>query len=190
MSDEIYRIVIPEYITQVLLSKKRRLKYTKTGKVSRVSGTPKYHRIAGNDLWASLSPHIRAKVLKELKLWFYNNYVRNMPTIKDFPISITFTFTGKLGDHDIDNLDIFYRKAFLDCLAGHVIQIPIKSDTISTDNKQKEWDYDTYPPKIPDDSVHFIREVCSRFVPSDEATQHLLTIKIKKYDRDESETNQ
>lgn len=177
---------IPDYVTQVMLSKKRRTKYTKSGKVSKTSGTPKYHRVAGNDLWASLNPHIRAKILKELKMWFYNSFVRNMPDLKDFPLSITFEFHGVLDDYDLDNLDIFYRKAFLDCLAGHVIQIPVKNETISTGNKVKEWDYESYPPKIPDDSVHFIREVKSEFIP---AESPMLVIKIKKYDRDEGKTN-
>lgn len=177
-------IEIPEYITQVMLSKKRKIKYTKTGKISKTSGTPKYHKIAGNDLWASLNPHIRAKILKELKIWFYNNYVRPLSEIKDFPISVSFYFKGPLSDLDIDNLDIFYRKAFLDCLAGHVQQIPVKNKEISTGNITKEWDYETYPPKIPDDNVHFIRKVSSEFIESDE---QCLVITIEKYDRDKGE---
>ena len=92
MSDIV--ISIPDYITQVMLSKKRRVKYTKAGKVSKTSGTPKYHKIAGNDLWASLNPHVRAKILKEIKLWFYDTYIRNLGVLSDFPISITFNFYG------------------------------------------------------------------------------------------------
>ena len=183
MSERI-EIFIEDYITQVMLSKKRKVKYTKTGKVSKTSGTPKYHKIAGNDLWASLNPHIRAKILKEIKLWFYHNYVVKLPEIKDFPISITFQFYGPLSDLDIDNLDIFYRKAFLDCLAGHVIQIPVKSDQISTGLKQKEWDYDSYPPRIPDDNVHFVRRVSSEYIESEKTA---LRKKNKKHgNRDES----
>lgn len=177
---------IPEYITQVMLSNKRRVKYTKTGRLSKTSGTPKYHRIAGNDLWASLNPHIRAKILKEIKVWFYNTYVRQLPDLTSFPLSITFEFSGPLSDYDLDNLDIFYRKAFLDCLAGHVRQIPVKNDTISTGNKVKEWDHVSFPAKIPDDSVHYIRELRTVFTPSESVG---LTITIKKYDRDEGKTN-
>ena len=177
MSDIV--ISIPDYITQVMLSKKRRVKYTKAGKVSKTSGTPKYHKIAGNDLWASLNPHVRAKILKEIKLWFYDTYIRNLGVLSDFPISITFNFYGPLGDLDLDNLDIFYRIAFLDCLAGHVRQKPVVNTTISTGNINKEWDYDTYPPKIPDDSVHFVREVRSTYT---ESTETKLVIEIKKYE--------
>lgn len=174
---------IPDLMVQVMLSKKRRVKYTKTGKISSTSGTPKYHKVAGNDLWASLNPHIRAKVLKELKLWFYNNYVRSLDPLTEFPISITFEFHGPLTDHDLDNLDIFYRKAFLDCLSGHVRQIAVKTTDISTSNKTVDWDFDGFPPKIPDDNVNYIREVVSRYVP-DTSTKLVITIKTIN-DRDE-----
>ena len=175
-------IDIPNYLTQVELSKKRRTSYTPSGKISKTSGTPKYHRIAGNDLWSSLNPHIRAKILKEIKLWFYSNYVKHLEALTEFPIKLTFTFYGKLGDLDLDNLDIFYRKAFLDCLAGHVKQQLVASDSITTKGAtDKEWDMVTYPNKIPDDSVHFIREITSKYV---EAETPRLTINIETIDRD------
>lgn len=142
-------LVIPQYITKVQLSKKQRTKYyTKKSKIPKTkqkykfkngylvdennkkiianpktAGKPKYEVLSGNKLKAGFgSPHIRAKIVKELKKFyrpFVQEYIDKHGPITEFPLRIEWdvytTVEEEKPNWDADNLD-FYFKYFQDCL--------------------------------------------------------------------------
>ena len=115
---ELCRIEIPDYITHIELTKKRRPVYREDGTVKneRLLNKPRVKKINGQDLWVTIDPHLRSKIAKELKKYFYE-IIRDLPIISEFPIGITMDFYGKVGDFDIDNLSLWYRKCFHDVKA-------------------------------------------------------------------------
>lgn len=100
------------------------------------AGTPKYEALSGNSLMTGYgSYHTRNKITKELKD-FYRPIVRKqLQTIHDFPLCITWDFHTTIGEAnwDLDNM-FFYWKYLQDVLVDEDI---IPDDTIQ---------YITYPP--------------------------------------------
>ena len=77
-------------------------------------GKPRYWRIAGNDILSGIDYNLRSKVFKEVKRYFYEQF-QDVPIIdnKYYPLGIGMDFYDTLGDYDLDNLVIIYRKCFL-----------------------------------------------------------------------------
>lgn len=173
----IFRVEIPDYIKSVVLARKRKAKYriNKDGKkvVSnpKFAGKPRVKVINGQDLWVGIDHNMRSKIAKEIKKYFYN-IIKDLPTIEDYPIGVSFVYYGPLGDFDLDNLTVWYRKCFHDALSGNVDF----NKTINSNGKtQYVPDRIKYPPKIIDDSVKYIRSMPTDFVES-ETSKLVITI--------------
>ncbi len=177
---ELYRIEIPEFITHIELSKKRRAKKDENGKITnpRSAGTPKLKKINGQDLWVTIDHNLRSKMGRELKKYMYENAVRHLDEfpLDSYPIGIDMEFHLPVGPYDIDNLQVWYRKCFHDALAGSVDYKPYMI------NGKKTYvpNVEDYPAKIIDDSVEFIREANTKIVFVDTIEERKLIIKINK----------
>lgn len=167
MKKELCKIDIHDYITHVELTKKRRAKKDSQGNIINAStiNKPRVKKINGQDLWVIIDPHLRAKMAKEIKKYFYN-ILKDIGTISIFPIGVDLEFYGPLGDYDIDNMSIWYRKCIHDALAGNVEYLSVINE--ETGKKYLKADHINYPPIIPDDNVNYIQEANTKFIPSDE----------------------
>jgi len=159
-SNLIAEIVIPKYITHVMISKARRKKYFKKGddlpkkyqkpefkwnsqgfligpdgdrplKNPRAAGTPKYEVLSGNKITSGYAtPHIRNKIAGALKD-FYRPHVKKMSPITQFPLRIDWEFYTTVDPANFDMSNFwFYYKYFEDTLTRQGI--------------------------IPDDSIEFV----------------------------------
>ena len=175
-TNELCRIEIPNYITHIELTKKRRPVYREDGTIknSRSLDKPRVKRINGQDLWVGIDPHLRAKMAKELKKYFYT-FIKDLEPINKYPISVDMEFHQKTGEYDLDNLSLWYRKCFHDSLTGNVEFMPSISDE---GKKSHVANHDKYPPKIPDDTVKFISEFKTTFVEITEDAEPKLIITI------------
>jgi hypothetical protein len=135
------------------------------------AGKERFWKINGQDLWSGMDPHLRSKVAKEMKMYFYE-YFRGL-TIDSFPIGVELTFYDKENILDIDNLSYIYTKVILDAMCGNVVFRPIEVDG----KTQHVPDYQEYPQIIPNDNVQFVNHIASDYVISDERK---LIIKIFK----------
>ena len=137
-------------------------------KNKRTAGTPKYHKISGNDMWAGVSYHLRSKISSEMKTYFYEYFRGAEPLLKsDYPVGISITVTdnvfGRNGE-DIDNMSYLYRKTILDALRGNVEFVK----NIGDDGKVSYVpDYEKYPPILEDDSREFITEMKTKLICKD-----------------------
>jgi len=143
------RITVPKYIKHVVLSKRRRAKYyTKKSKIPkkyqgmpfnkkgilvdklgnplianpRVVGTPRLKKINGQDFYKGTdSPHIRSKVVSELKS-FLKPFVKGIEPITSYPVQIKLKLYDVVGvgNWDLDNLWI-YNKCMQDVLVDEGI---------------------------------------------------------------------
>lgn len=168
-----YRIEIPNYITHIELTKKRRPVYKEDGtlKNARTVNKPRVKKINGQDLWVTIDPHLRSKIAKELKKYFYE-FIREMPEIEEYPLKVLMEFHQPAGDYDIDNLSLWYRKCFHDALAGNVEYIPA-----NINGKVSYYpDRFKYPAKIIDDNVNYISEFTSRFVEAEPENNKLIIV--------------
>lgn len=160
MDTIIQELVIPKYITRVILSNQRRKKYFIKGdklpkkyqksdftwnrkgflvssdgerviKNPRVAGTPKHEVLSGNKITSGYAtPHIRNKISGALKD-FYRPHVRRMIPITEFPLRIEWEFWTTVDPANFDMSNFwFYYKYFEDTLVTEGI--------------------------IPDDSVQFV----------------------------------
>lgn len=117
--DIIAKFNIADYMDEVVLAKARRTLYKedKDGnkKIAnpRTAGKPRTKKINGQSLWVGMNHHLRAKIGKELKKYFYEIF-RGTKYIKKYPIGIELVFYGPLGEYDLDNLSILYRKTIQD----------------------------------------------------------------------------
>jgi hypothetical protein len=145
-------------------------------------GKPRYWIIAGNDVLSGIDYNLRSKVFKELKRYFYEFFREIKPIDKRFyPITIGIDFFDILGDYDLDNLIIVYRKCITDALCGNVEFV--KTDT-GKKNKNDATvynyvpDYEKYPKKLLDDNVRYVQGVPTMFYPvnREEDRQMVITI--------------
>lgn len=178
---ELCRIEIPEYITHIKLSNKRRPKYyqlkgkkwkpkdlskTLQSKLDSkeygitgaylvdenkqkvianpiAAGTPKFLKLGGNDFTTGFgSPHIRNKVVTELKKFFLPFIIDQLKPIdrNDTPLIIEWELHAPIPKimYDLSNL-WFYYKYFEDCLFE------------KQDNNGK-----SITPILPDDNLQYI----------------------------------
>jgi len=181
--DIIYQVSIGDYIEYVTLSNKRRpVYYKKKDKIPkkyqndkyhfnkldelintetkervlkniRSVGKPRYKKISGQDIWVGLNHNLRNNIANKIKKFFYKNLKDLKPIpIKLFPIGVDIKFIKPQGTNnwDLDNLALIYRKVLLDCLKTIIGA---------------------------DDSIQFIREIPTRYVPSpDESRKLIITI--------------
>jgi len=152
-------------------------------KNSRSVGKPRYWRIAGNDILSGIDYNLRSKVFKEVKKYFYEKF-RDVPVIEEqyYPLSLGIEFYDMLGDYDLDNLAIVYRKCLTDALCGNV-----DFTKTNTGRKNKTGDsiysyipdYEKYPKKIIDDSVVYVRKIPTNFFPVEREEDRHLVVTIK-----------
>lgn len=192
-------IQIPGYMNTVLISKKRRAKYYKPGdhipnkycnnnykfiddalvnlktnervvKNPISAGTPQEKRITGQDIWVGMNPFVRNKISHDLKTYLYGK-VRHVKYIEKYPIGISIEFHHVIGDYDLDNLAVFYRKCLHDALCGKV-------DYRKADDGSWYYDLMKYPPIIKDDSVRYIRSIPTDFheVESEDQRKMVITL--------------
>lgn len=136
-------ITVPRYITKVQLSRKRRPKYYKSGekipkkysdyqfdtkgflidpegnkliKNKAFVDKPRFQILSGNNLISGYgSPHIRAKLARELKNFyrpFLLDYVKEHGPIENFPLKVewdVYTVNVREGTWDASNLYFYYK---------------------------------------------------------------------------------
>lgn len=140
------KIIIPDYITHIEVSKSRRKKYFKKGQTRpkkyehltefdkkgrlldedgepvtanpRVAGTPRLLKINGQALYSSQNPFTRSKMVSQMKEFFQPEVAKLQKPI-EYPITVVFTFgyTDNSSKPDVDNLWI-YRKTILDAMTA------------------------------------------------------------------------
>lgn len=176
MSKEILKLEIPNYLEEIVISKARRTLYkqNKSGEKvisnPRTAGKPRVRKINGQMIWVGMNHHLRSKIARELKRYFYE-FFRGKELITDYPIGISIDFYGKAGDFDLDNLCLLYRKTMNDALCGNVDFIAEVSEEGKTVYKP---DWEKYPPIIKDDSVQYITENVSRFINTEEGDKKMI----------------
>jgi len=185
-------ITVPEYIKHIVLSKKRRAKYyTKKSKIPkkynglpfnkkgilvdklgnpvianpRVVGTPRLKKVNGQDFYKGTdSPHIRSKVVNELKS-FLKTFVQGIDPVTSYPVQIRLEMHDVIGvgNWDLDNLWI-YNKCMQDVLVDQGI--------------------------LAEDNVMYVTAAAApEFYPVDDEKDRKLVFKIYEDDRDVIKNN-
>lgn len=184
------QIEIPLYIQQVELTKGRKPKRNEAGEITnlRTINKPRVKRINGQDLWVGIDPHMRSKMARVIKLYFYDK-IKDIKPIEQFPIGIDMEFHFKMEENDnklpdIDNIAVWYRKCLHDALAGSVDYIPhyVQTTDKKGNTKQKTVyiaNHADYPPKIPDDSIRYIQEANTKYVEVQTEEERKLVITIR-----------
>lgn len=183
MAKEIIEIIeIPEFILGIPLTKGRRAKKDKDGKITNKAwlNKPRVYKINGQDLWSGIDYNLRAKISKELKKYLYEQ-IRHIKPIDTYPIGIDMEFHLPINDKvqwkpDVDNICTWWRKCLHDALTGNLELIPYYIN----DKRHFLKDEVNYPAKILDDNVDFIREANTRFVPCEKIEDRKLIITINK----------
>lgn len=140
----------------------------------RTAGKEKSIKISGQDIWTGINHHLRSKIAKELKKFFYehiSNFEKLKPT--DYPIGISIEIYDVIDCADIDNLEHIYRKCLHDSLAGNV-------EFIQDENGKFCPDRQKYPPIIEDDNLHFVRQMITTFYPIESHDDNMMIIKLYK----------
>lgn len=176
------KIEINDYIKEVMISQAIRAKYKINESGERVVsntrsvGKPRMRKINGQDLWSGIDHHMRNKLAKSIKIYFYEIF-REKGLEKfnkeDYPLSINLTFYGPLSEFDLDNHSLWYRKCIQDALCGNVEFL----ESISKGGKKSYIpDRDKYPAIIEDDSVIYVRSIPCNYIESEKSK---LVIRIK-----------
>ena len=188
---------IPNYIREVELSKKRRPIYYKEGtsipkkysnkenydfsggylinkstgekvvKNANVYNKPRYKKIQGQDIWRGVNFHLRSKISKEMKKYFYEHF-RGIPKIVKYPIGIRIDFYDNVEEgEDLDNMIYFYRKCIHDALCGNVEFIKVSVDKIDKNVEEMIPNREKYPQIIVDDGKKYVQAILTQFYPID-----------------------
>jgi hypothetical protein len=137
----------------------------------RAAGTPRYMAVNGQKIYnAEASPHVRSKVMSDIKKSFAPFINKLDPIDLDsFPINISLEIHDVITDEgnnqlwDVDNRSMPYIKAFQDCLTGN------KDKDGKNRNKQI----------IPDDHVLFITQPpLPKFIPVENEDDRKLVFTI------------
>lgn len=136
------------------------------------AGKPKLMKVSGNSMWSGMNRYTRSLMSKELKHYFYD-ILKHIGRISNklYPIGIKIDIYNKLGDYDLDNMIIVYRKCITDALCGNVEY---------TKNISNKWipDYKTYPPIIESDTVHYVQSIPTDFIPVEDDSQRKMVIEL------------
>ena len=88
-------------------------------KNSKSAGTPKFHRINGQDLYSlNILPNVKNNIVKHIKQ-YYNSFNYKYK-VEDSKIFIEYIFYSKKLESDLDNHALFYHKVFLDSIQKYV----------------------------------------------------------------------
>lgn len=186
----LHKIEIPEFITEVELTKKRRAKKNSEGKITNKAwiNKPRVKKINGQDIWVGINPHLRSKIARELKIYMYEK-IKHIGRIEEYPLAIDMIFYMPISNNestlpDLDNIVVWYRKCLHDALAGSVDYIPYFIQNMDKDEKitiKKAFapNHTDYPPLIPDDNVKYIQEANTKFVEIDSYENRKLEIIIR-----------
>ena len=88
-------------------------------KNSKTAGTPKFHRINGQDLYSlNILPNVKNNIVKHIKQ-YYNSFKYQYKVETD-KIFIEYVFYSKGLESDLDNHALFYHKVFLDSIQKYV----------------------------------------------------------------------
>jgi len=185
MTQVLFEVNIPDYITHVQLSEHRRTKYygkedkipvkhnsnvfDKKGRLlgpdgnpvvknPRVAGTPSWKKINGQEFYKGTSnPIIRSKVIGAMKD-FFRPYFNDIPPLQadQMPVTVELELhDNPVDEFDIDNLAWVYTKVILDVMAEKKI--------------------------IPDDNVNFVAKSGGcQFVRTKAGEMRQLTVIISK----------
>ena len=176
-------IEIPKFITHVVLSNKRKVKYYKAGdaipkryqhyKYSKgilvddngkpvvknpiAAGTPRIKKINTQVIYRGDGHFTRSKMVHEMKE-FFREYICGIPPVSSssYPLEIEIQIHNVAGkaDFDVDNLTSIYTKTITDCIVDCGL--------------------------IPDDSIRYIRKTSGQFVPIENEEDRKLVIIIRK----------
>jgi hypothetical protein len=147
----------------------------KVVKNSKTAGKERKIKISGQDIWTGINCHLRSKMAKDLKHFFYDA-IKHIDFIgeENYPIGVYMEFYDKIEDcADIDNLQFIYRKTLHDALSGNVEFVKNKDGKFIPDREN-------YPAKIKDDNLYVIRKMETEFFPIDEEEEPKLIIKLYK----------
>jgi hypothetical protein len=198
-----YIVEIPNFITEVAISQSRRAVYFKRGDEipikflsdkynfneedflidtktnervvanPRAAGKPRYHRVAGQDIWSNINYHLRSKIAKELKKYFYES-LKSIPPLMDedfYPIGIRIDIHDTIEGEDLDNQIYWYRKTMHDALCGNV-------EFSKDSNGNNIPDRKKYPPiLIEDDKLH-IQDIPTKFYAVPTRNDRKLVVEI------------
>lgn len=112
---------------------------------------PRYLKLSGNDIISGYaSPHIRAKIARELKNFYrpyIQDFVKTNGQITTFPLQIEWDLytTVDRSNFDLDNL-FFYYKYFEDTLF----------ESESKDESELSREGEDIIPLIPDDNIQYV----------------------------------
>jgi hypothetical protein len=89
-------------------------------------GNPRMKKISGQDIWSgALHPQTRARIAKDLKKFFKTHY-KDVEKVSsdDYPVGVKLDFYKPIGigNWDIDNHSLIYRKVIMDSLKDLVIE--------------------------------------------------------------------
>jgi hypothetical protein len=139
-------------------------------KNKKTAGTPRYHKISGNEIWTGVNHHLRTKIASEMKKYFYEHFRGTEPLkASDYPIGISIRFIDNLfgrDGEDIDNMVYFYRKTIHDALCGNV-----EFSKVPSTDKPGKFKFvpmhDKHPPIIEDDDRSYILETRTKLICMD-----------------------
>lgn len=138
------------------------------------AGKPRVYTLSGQDIWSTMNFHLRSKISKELKKYFYAQ-ISHLEPLEDemYPIGIRLIFYDTIDGEDLDNQSIWYRKTITDALCGNVEY-----------NKSETGQYianrENYKQIIKDDSKEFVQSIPTEFYPIEDTEKRKLTIQIFK----------
>ncbi len=138
-------IEVPEFITHIKVSERRRAKYKPSGEIAnpRAVGTPRYEKINSQKIYSgNMTPMLRQKVVKSMKLFLADHVMKETP-LTNFPVVIRgeahvpenygdvraskgeihfpLLLDTYIANWDIDNLGYLWCKCFNDCLVEYSI---------------------------------------------------------------------
>lgn len=134
---------------------------------------PRMYKISGQDLWSTINPHIRSKISRELKQYFYNQLEPILAPIDDslYPVGVRLIFYNTIEGEDLDNHALWYRKVINDVLCGHVeYEKDENGKYVPVENKYKKM--------LIDDSKQYIQQIPVEFVPIEKDEERQLTVQI------------
>lgn len=143
-------------------------------KNAKSAGKPRVYTLSGQDLWASMNFHLRSKVSKELKKYFYDHVSSLEPLQEDlYPVGVRLKFYDEISGEDLDNLSIWYRKTIHDALCGNV-------EYVKNDDGKYIPIRKNYKQILVDDSKEYVQSIPTEFYPIKDTEKRKLIIEIFK----------
>jgi hypothetical protein len=141
----------------------------------RTAGKERTIKISGQDIWVGMNHHLRSKISKELKKFFYDA-IKECQVLddKDYPIGISIDIYDVIqSSADIDNFEHIYRKCLHDALAGNI-------EFVKNENGKFSSDKENYISIIKDDNLNYVRQMVTTFYPIENHDDSQMIIKLYK----------